>query len=277
MKLNNSFIKAATTLSQKIITVSAEKGGVGKTTITLNLAKAIALAGKKVLVVDCDPQGDLTALLNNLNYISESDAQKRDLITTVSLFDDDLKSKKVTNVADNIDIIIGTNALVGIEQQQTGNFVLNLKKHLRQLIDDYQYDVVVIDTPPSAGNRMLAAQIAADLIVIPTEISVLAIRAIPKITERCNKILDKINAKNPQVIVIPNKIDKRMSDYKEAYPLLKKAPFLISDLITYNATVKRTANSGKCVWEQDSSHSTRTACAQLSAAFKQSLNLINSK
>ncbi len=142
----------------------------------------IASQNVKVLVVDCDPQGDLTALLNRLKHIDDVTAESQGIITTASLFDDELKGGKALKIDDNLSVIIGTTALYSVDQKPTGNFILNPEKHLRQIMETHGYDVCVIDTPPTAGNRMLASQLACDLLVMPIELSVLAIRAISKKT-----------------------------------------------------------------------------------------------
>lgn len=267
MKLSQTFLSVAEKINNKIITVSSEKGGVGKTSLTLSAAHGLQKAGKKVLVVDTDPQGDLTALINRLNHITDSDAKSLDIVTTANLYDDQISSTK-THQVNGLHVVIGTNDLYKIDQRPMDNFVLNFEKNIKQIMKENDFDVCIIDTPPTAGNRMISAQVAADLIIIPVELSVLAIKALPKVISRLKVIASNLNRPLPQVFVLPNKIDKRTKTYKQAMPILLGSNYNVASEVPHNEAIKRTVNEAVSIWDLNSTQSSRVGRIALETSLK---------
>lgn len=276
MKLENSTMKVIKKLSgsKKIITVSSEKGGIGKSTTVMNKSKMISSQGIKVLVVDGDPQGDLTALFNNLKHIDAASAKANDFITTAALFDSDLQGNSVLNVDDNLSVIIGTAALYEVDQRPRDNFILNVKKHLHKIMDQHGFDVCIIDTPPTAGNRMLGFQLSCDLLVMPIELSVLAIRAISKNVIRLRGLKTKLKESMPELIIMPNKVDRRTTEYHETMPQVKLLKYNVTSEIAQNAAISSSTNKAVSVWDLPRNKSSRTGGQMLERAYKEILKLI---
>ena len=145
------------------IAISNEKGGVAKTTTTYSLGATLAETGKKVLLVDLDPQGNLT-LANGIEH-GESKFHSSDILL------DDLAAQNAirsTNTA-NLDIIPSAPRISEAEQYlpvQT-NYAQKLKKSLASV--NQSYDFIIIDCPPSMGAITTTALTSADLLIIPTQ------------------------------------------------------------------------------------------------------------
>ena len=140
----------------KVISISNQKGGVGKTSTTLCLADALRKKGKKVLIIDNDPQ---------CNASSAMLAKTEDTNTMYDVFFRTATLNDSIQTTTNGDIIPNDLALMGIESQFTanpGNFML-MKSQMTYL----NYDYVIIDTPPNYGFYSSVAWIASDYIIIP--------------------------------------------------------------------------------------------------------------
>src|SRR5690349_18781980 len=146
-----------------IIAVANQKGGVGKTTTTANLGAALARRGKRVLLVDMDPQGNLTSAVGISKQTEQTVAEAlldyRAALPTVS----------VGNGAGCLDVTPATLSLASAEAALMNK--LGREQRLRDQLDRHasSYDVVVIDTPPSLGLLTINALVAADYVLVPTE------------------------------------------------------------------------------------------------------------
>lgn len=168
----------------KIIALSNHKGGVGKTTSTISLGAALHQEGYSVLLVDLDPQANLTQSLRLL----EEDPAK-----TIYGAIRGLAPLQVKSIAEGFDVIPSTLDLSGAEIElsaETGREYI-LKELLETVKDNY--DFILIDSPPSLGLLTLNALTASDEVLIPLQAEYLATQGLTKLMEVVEKIQKRIN------------------------------------------------------------------------------------
>ena len=167
---------------KKVIAMSNHKGGVGKTTSTLNIGAGIALKGKKDLLIDLDPQSNLTQCLG-INNVEKS-------IYGALRGDHDLP---IIKFAENLDVVPSDLDLASIEVELASKFAreLILKKLIDKVKDRYEY--VLIDCPPSLGLITVNALTAADEVFIPLQAQFLALHGLDKLTDIVSMVKDNLN------------------------------------------------------------------------------------
>ena len=174
----------------KIIAVCNQKGGVGKTTSTINLGAAIAETGRRVLLVDLDPQGALSAGLGVAHHELEQTVHNL-LVPPYADIDEVLQSTRVENLdllPSNIDLSAAEIQLVtevGREQA--------LGRALHSIAD--RYDYILIDCQPSLGLLTVNALACADNVLIPMEPEYFSLRGLALLTDTIDKVHDRLNPK----------------------------------------------------------------------------------
>jgi len=225
----------------KIISIVNQKGGVGKTTTTVNLATALALEGQRVLIVDFDQQANATIGLGiNKEEILFDIA---DFFTHVGL----LRRAIIKTSVENLEIIPASIKLANAEEAiyavEKKEYLLSSK--LEQIRNEYDY--ILIDCPPSLGLIVDNALYASDSVIIPVECSFYAYEAL---TQMINKI-DKIQ-KNKDIEIegiLLTKLDNRNT---AGYKIVEKVKFLIPNkifktIITNSSHIQEAPNYGKSV------------------------------
>ena len=184
----------------KIIAVMNQKGGVGKTTTTVNLAAALAIAKKRVLLVDADLQGNATESLGvKIHKLGEVACDLYAVLTNQCSFKQALLHRPLqgSNKKAALDIIPATIALSGFDQlvRALPNKQLLLKQMLHDLRD---YDYVLIDCPPSLGLLTINALVAAHEILIPVQPEFFGLQGLSQILDTVSLLQ---NSLNPQLKV----------------------------------------------------------------------------
>lgn len=171
----------------KIIAITNQKGGVGKTTTSINLSAAIAETGKKVLVVDMDPQGNTT---------SGFGVNKNELENTVYeliLGECSLQEAIIKNVAENVSLLPSNVNLAGAEvdllDRDDKSFIL--KKEMDYIADEYDY--VIIDCPPSLNMLTINAMTTATSVIVPIQCEYYALEGVSQLIHTINLVRERLN------------------------------------------------------------------------------------
>lgn len=187
----------------RIIAIANRKGGVGKTTTTVNVATAMAAAGKKVLVVDLDPQGNATTSMG----INKSGRMASSY--EVLLGEKRISEAVVWTEIPNFSLVPSSPDLAGAEVElvEIENREFALKKALFK--DAVNYDYILIDCPPSLSLVTINALVAADAVIVPLQCEFLALEGITDLIRNINQIKKKFNPKLELQGVVLTMYDKR--------------------------------------------------------------------
>ena len=199
--------------AMKVFAFANQKGGVAKTTTTLNLAVALSESGHRVLAVDLDPQGNLT-----MSQGIDPDTVERSLYHVLV---DKVPLKEIIQHRE-IDIAVASIDLAGAEiamSTQIGR-ERSLQKALAQVADDY--DFVCIDTPPSLGLLTINALTAADKVIVPVQCEYLSMRGLVQLQNTLEMIRENLNPDVQIEGILPTMLDTRTIHAKEAVEILEE-------------------------------------------------------
>ncbi|NLY20880.1 MAG: ParA family protein [Tissierellia bacterium] len=170
----------------KIISVFNQKGGVGKTTTSINLAAALGDMGKKTLIVDMDPQGNCTS---GLGVDKRSEIN---IIYDVLVGNTEIRDSIQTNIAKNLDIIPSNNNLAGFEIEYANKEWQNVLKHkIAEIKEDY--DFIFIDSPPSLGILSIMSLNASDEVLVPMQCEYYSLEGISQLFETIDLVKENYN------------------------------------------------------------------------------------
>ena len=179
-------------MDRKIISIINQKGGVGKTTSIINLASGLAIKGKKVLVIDLDPQGNATTGLG-LSNTTISDQ------TIYSVLNGNKRISQViqkTSV-ENLDIVTSNVDLSGLEVETAGDSrrAFKLKDELTFILNDSssQYNYILIDCPPSLSLLTIMALVASGSLVVPLQAEFFALEGLTQLMKTIDRIKKNLN------------------------------------------------------------------------------------
>ncbi|RWR08985.1 ParA family protein [Siminovitchia fortis] len=171
----------------KIISIANQKGGVGKTTTSINLGACLAYIGKKVLIVDIDPQGNATS------GAGIDKGEVNECVYDVLVDDTDIKKVIQETAVENLSVVPSTIQLAGaeIELVPTISREVRLKRALDEVRD--QYDFILIDCPPSLGLLTINALTASDSVLIPVQCEYYALEGLSQLLNTVRLVQKHLN------------------------------------------------------------------------------------
>ena len=179
-------------MDKKIISVINQKGGVGKTTTVINLAAGLSIRGKKILVIDLDPQGNATTGLG----LSNTEVSDQTIYSVLN------GNKKISEVIkqtnfENLNLVTSNVDLSGLEVETAGDSrrAFKLKDELTTILNDSRasYDYILIDCPPSLSLLTIMALVSSDALVVPLQTEFFALEGLTQLMKTIERIKNNLN------------------------------------------------------------------------------------
>ena len=173
----------------RIIAIANQKGGVGKTTTSINLSSCLAEKGKKVLAIDLDPQGNMTSGLGVDKDVVDN------TVYELILGECSIKESISKTVVENLTIIPSNVNLAGAEIELLG---INDKEYILKTAVDYikdDYDFIIIDCPPSLNMLTVNAMTTADTVLVPIQCEYYALEGLSQLIHTINLVQERLNPK----------------------------------------------------------------------------------
>jgi len=211
----------------KVIAFANQKGGVAKTTTTLNLGVAFKERGFRVLLIDLDPQGNLT-MSQGLNPDAIESSMFDVLVHRIPL-EDVIEEREVDLAVSSIDLAgaeLALSSQIGRERA--------LEKALAPVREHYDY--VLIDTPPSLGLLTINAFVAATSVIVPVQCEYLSLRGLVQLENTLSMVRENLNPGVEITGILPTMFDKRTLHAREAVDILREN---FGELV-YNTKIAKT-------------------------------------
>lgn len=245
----------------KIISITNQKGGVGKTTTAINLSAALAEANQNVLVIDFDPQANATSGFGV--ELSDEDKTVMDVIRGKS----DIKKAIIETSVKNLDILAGDVELSVLELELLDK--PEKEKRLKQVVDKIscEYDYIVIDCPPSVGMLTVNALVASDSVIIPVQCEYFSLEGLTQVLDIIDLVQQKMNTKLSVEGILFTMYDGRT---KLAQDVVKNVKEILNEktfetLIPRNVRLAEAPSNGMTILSYDPSSSGAESYRKLAA------------
>lgn len=241
----------------RVVGVAIQKGGVGKTTTAINLSAALAIRGKRVLLVDTDPQAHVTLSLGFDVWNQPA-----------TIYDVMVKGKPIKEIIQptdtpGLDIVPSTYDLAGAEMELATRFGREyiLKDHISQLSG---YDYVIIDTPPSLGVLVANAIIASSMLIIPMQVEFLPMSGYAHLIKTLNLIATHLKH-NPDQRILLTMYDGRTKTSEDVAREVRGyfEDKVLKTIIPRNIDLSRAPSHGKTIFQYAPESSGALAYSQL--------------
>lgn len=237
----------------RIISIANQKGGVGKTTTCVNLAAALVEQGKKVLLIDNDPQANLTSYLklqNDETYADKATCDELYLSKRPPSLDD-AKDRFLHRYQVGLDYIAADKELTGVEYYlyTRSDRERTFKKNLAWAIGEY--DFVIIDNPPSLNLLTINALTAATDVLIPVQTEFFSLEGILKMQESIGLVRERWNPELRIMGILPTQVDSRRRLTGEVLELLGRhfPSDLLKSRIRDNTKLAESSGHGKTIFK----------------------------